>query len=231
MPQKNSIKIYYEDGFYHVYNRGVEKRDIFLEEQDYIVLLHLFKAALLPKEVHEGERAGVSLDLTGLHPNQGATLQKPRQYVLRPRQNFCGSIELICYCLMPNHYHLLVKQLAQHSLTQFIRSVFTTYAMYFNKKYERVGSLFQGIFKATDIDKEGYFLWVSRYIHRNPADFGNYPYSSYADFLGRRQTKWIKSGAILDCYGNTKETAIKNYQEFVESDKEEPGEIEAYHLE
>ena len=132
---------------------------------------------------------------------------------------------------MPNHYHLLVKQLAQHSLTQFIRSVFTTYAMYFNKKYERVGSLFQGIFKATDIDKEGYFLWVSRYIHRNPADFGNYPYSSYADFLGRRQTKWIKSGAILDCYGNTKETAIKNYQEFVESDKEEPGEIEAYHLE
>lgn len=94
--------------------------------------------------------------------------------------------------------------------------------MYFNKKYDRVGSLFQGVFKAVDIDNENYFLWVSRYIHRNPENFRNYPYSSYGDYLGNRQTTWLNTKTILDMFASSGLGKTKNYQNFVENDVEDP---------
>ena len=94
--------------------------------------------------------------------------------------------------------------------------------MYFNKKYERVGSLFQGVFKAVDIDNENYFLWVSRYIHRNPENFRSYQYSSYDDYLGKRQTSWLDTKIILDIFSSSESKKVKNYQSFVESETEDP---------
>lgn len=121
---------------------------------------------------------------------------------------------------MPNHYHLLLRQKTISGLTEFIRSLSTSYSMYFNKKYRRVGSLFQGIFKATDIRDENYLLWVSRYIHRNPPDFQTYPYSSYDDYLGNRNTDWLNTNLLLEFFESKRMGREKNYQEFVDNTNE-----------
>lgn len=94
--------------------------------------------------------------------------------------------------------------------------------MYFNKKYHRVGPLFQGIFKAVDIDNESYLLWLTRYIHRNPDNFKNYPYSSYDDYLGSRNTSWINTKIILDYFSSNPLKKKQNFIEFTENDKNEP---------
>lgn len=94
--------------------------------------------------------------------------------------------------------------------------------MYFNKKYNRVGSLFQGIFKAIDIDDENYLIWVSRYIHRNPDKFSNYPYSSYSDYLRKRKTDWLNTNIISDYFSPSRFRQIPNYQKFVGDQLEEP---------
>ena len=195
MPQKNSRKIYYENAFYHVYNRGVEKRNIFLDRDDHLAFFHFLK--------------------TALSPIQGGTLPRNR------RKKFHDKIDLMAYCLMPNHYHLLLRQKTISGLTEFIRSLSTSYSMYFNKKYRRVGSLFQGVFKATDIRDEKYLLWVSRYIHRNPPDFQTYPYSSYYDYLSKRKTDWLNTHLLLEFFESKRMSREKNYQEFVDNTKEE----------
>lgn len=212
MPQKNSIKTYYENAFYHVYNRGVEKRDIFLGRDDYLAFLHLLKTALSPP------------------PRQGETLSEER--VVRPRRkNFVQKVDLLCYCLLPNHLHLLLRQNDVSATTGFMQSICTAYSMYFNKKYKRVGSLFQGVFKAIDIDDENYLLWLSRYIHRNPENFVSYPYSSYEDYLGLRRTAWVNPKIILDYLSSSEHRKTGNYRRFVEDDIEEPIDLNFYFLE
>jgi len=93
--------------------------------------------------------------------------------------------------------------------------------MRFNKKYHRVGTLFQGIFKAVNIDNENYLLWLTRYIHRNPENFTNYPYSSYDDYLQKRNTAWINKSTILDYFSTKPIKKAPNYQDFVESEQKD----------
>lgn len=208
MPQKNSIKHYYEDGFYHIYNRGVEKRKIFLDRDDFLMFLHFLKTALSES------------------PKQGATLaMAPKQSKHGPRKNFHQRVTLLAYCLVPNHFHLLIKQSDSTAMTEMIRSVCTAYGMYFNKKYDRVGSLFQGVFKAIDIAEDDYLLWLSRYIHRNPESFRTYLYSSYGDYLGTRQSEWTNTKIILDYFSNSSLKQKSNYQKFVDDDQEEPTDL------
>ena len=193
MPQKHSVKIYVENGFYHVYNRGVEKRTIFENEQDYKVFLSYIKEYLSPpSESHL----------------QGGTL--------RIHKNFSEEIELHCFCLMPNHFHFLIRQNAKNSMQKFLKSLFTRYSMYFNKKYNRVGKLFQGHYKAILITKDEYFLHLSRYIHRNPYEYTknllSNTYSSYADYLGLKNTPWIKTEFILKFFNQ------ENNRDFIKAD-------------
>lgn len=223
MPQKNSIKTYYENGFYHIYNRGVEKRNIFQDRKDYIFFLHLLKTGLSESEKNK-DNTPLDLKLLGSDSMQGPTLKR---MLLRPRKNFFKEIDLLCYCLMPNHFHFLVRQQSPRSITEFIRSISTSYSMYFNKKYHRVGSLFQGKFKAIDIRDENYLLWISRYIHRNPANFLTYPYSSYGDFQGNRNTVWLNSSLLLEYFSPAKFRQTSNYQKFVEDKIEVPIDLES----
>lgn len=144
MPAKNSIKQYVENGYYHLYNRGVEKRNIFLDDQDYSVFLGYIKQYLGP---HEGS--------------------DPKSLV--------DDIDLIAFCLMPNHFHFLAKQKTIDGITKFMRAICTNYVMYFNKKYERVGTLFQGKYKGVLLDNDTYLLHLSRYIHLNPIKIGSDP--------------------------------------------------------
>jgi putative transposase len=215
MPVKNIRKPYLKDGFYHLYNRGVEKRQIFLDNRDYKLFLYFLKRYLTqPKN--------------GVQP--------------RWKSDIYEKIQLIAYCLMPNHFHLMIKQYTKNAITIFMRSLATSYVGYFNRRYERSGPLFQSNYKAVLIETEPYLLHLSRYIHRNPLDLNDlngvqprtgsnlvrYPYSSYAEFLGKRKTKWIYPKEILDFFRTAQKTHLKDvlsYQSFVEDYEENPTEI------
>ena len=215
MPAKNSIKIYIENGFYHIYNRGVEKRDIFLQKDDYRVFLHCLKHALLPPDKIRAS----SKDITF----KGQTFKG----IPRPPKNYYKQIELLAFSLMPNHFHLLVHQIHSRGIDEFMQSILTRYTMYFNKVHKRIGGLFQGRYKAINITEEPYLLHLSRYIHRNSLplskDLVN-AYSSYGDYLGLRKTEWVKPEIILSAFEPTKLPFLKHtntYKSFVEYENEE----------
>lgn len=211
MPSRNIIRHFTEDGIYHVYNRGVEKRKIFMDEQDYAVFLNLLKYYLSPTDKDEK------------HP----LMQFQNFQIVRPRplSNLEKEVDLIAYCLMPNHFHLLLKQITIDGVTKLLRCISTIYAMYFNKRYKRVGYLFQGPYKAVMVAEDSYLLHLSRYIHQNPFELTgrdpvNYPYSSYQYYLGRKHASWIKPKLVLDYFNVSKLSPFLNkyssYENFVE---------------
>lgn len=214
MPQKYSVKTYVEEGCYHVYNRGVNKYKIFRSAKDYKVFLSYLKSALLPPP----DSKSVKRKIVTINDNNFDTMPK------LPK-NFCGEIDLLAYCLMPNHFHLLLKQSSKNSMQAFMRSVITRYSMYFNKQHSRVGRLFQGSYKAVYVNKDDYLLHLSRYIHLNPSNNASVlesAYSSYADYLGHKNSKWIKPMMVLSFFDQAKlpfQKGINTYQNFVENYK------------
>lgn len=203
MPAKNTVKQFIKNGYYHAYNRGVEKRLIFQDLQDYSVFLHFLKKYLDP-----------TLEIKGSDPHP---LSK--------------EVELLAFCLMPNHFHLLVKQKSLDGITKLIRAVCTNYVMYFNNKYDRVGTLFQGKYKAASVEEDIYFLHLSRYIHLNPypgSDPITYSFSSYSYYLGNKKAAWVKPEEILSFFKIARKTYLKDclsYQSFVEDSLEDSREI------
>lgn len=131
-------------------------------------------------------------------------------------------MEILCFCLMPNHYHFLLRQLVDGGVTEFMRKIGTGYTNYFNLKNNRVGALFQGKFKAVQLEKEAHLLYLPHYIHLNPLDIrmpewrerkirsvGNalkflesYQWSSYLDYIGKKNfPSVIVSDFIFANYG------------------------------
>jgi putative transposase len=222
MPAKNAIKVYAENGYYHLYNRGVEKRNIFLDEQDYKVFLHFLKRYLT-------------------QPPESPGQVKPGW-----RSDLYDKLILIAYCLMPNHFHLMVKQLTKEAIVEFMRALSNSYIRYFNEKYKRVGSLFQGRYKGVLVKNESYLLHLTRYIHLNPLELDsssegeevrpgdrsdllrNYPFSSYKEYLGKQKTNWIHPEEILAFFKTAQRTSLQDclsYQSFVEDYKEDSKKI------
>lgn len=210
MPAKNSVKKYVTDGYYHIYNRGVEKRKIFQDNQDYRVFLSYLKTYLKPKEILVLQNK--------LADAVTSWREKSRIINLLALNNFYGEIKLLVYCLMPNHFHFLIKQKNEVSITSFMNSLITKYTMYFNKKNRRIGHLFQGRYKAILVESDEQLLHLSRYIHRNPigaAPIGEY--SSYEDYLGKRKTDWLTTKQILAHFSQT--NLRLTYKAFVEERK------------
>lgn len=224
MASKNSIKVYAEDSYYHIYNRGVEKRNIFQDEQDYGVLLSYLKEYLLPKDEEY-------LSSRLVDPN---TAYKERDKILKLLRlnNFFDEITLIAYCLIPNHFHLLIKQKNAVSIDKFMNSLGVRYSMYFNKKYKRIGKLFQGVYKAVLVESTEQLLYLTAYIHRNPLSLKKIKNlasqddvlralraclaqpSSLPEYLGQRQTDWVHAEEILAHFSKTNPRLT--YQSFVE---------------
>lgn len=196
MPGKNTIKEYAPENYYHVYNRGVEKRKIFLDEEDYTVFLGLIKKYL----------TGTNKNLKNRHLFN----------------NLGTEVSLLSYCLMPNHFHLLLFQKTSDGITKLMRRVTTGYVMYFNNKYDRVGGLFQGRYKAAHINGDTYLHHISRYIHLNPDNYKNWPYSSYSYYLGQKNAKWLDTSPILSLF----EDSPAQYSEFVDDYAEAKKEID-----
>ena len=183
MPAKNVIKEYKPESYYHVYNRGVAKQKIFLDEVDYKKFLSYLKLYLMPFNL------------------QGLSLKVAPSRMLK---NYTDEVKLICYCLMPNHFHLLVWQNNIDSIHHFMRSLGTKFSMYFNRRYKRVGPVFQSTYKAVEVESEEQLIYLSKYIHNNPREIlptgiilEGYKYSSYLNYLGIINQSWVKHEEIL----------------------------------
>lgn len=200
MPSPYHIRSFVENGFYHVFNRGVEKKPIFRDKEDFQVFHFLLRTFTLP-------------------PNPGTPFR---------RKNFFGDIFVVAFCLMPNHFHFLLQQHNERTLPEFMRSLINTYTLYFNKKYDRVGSIFQGRYKSKMIDSDEYLLHVSRYIHLNPKDLPfdpfSYPYSSIHAYIKGDEQNWIHTKKILEMI-STKSDNVTNmkreYKKFCLSEIED----------
>lgn len=194
MPSRNIVREYVPEAYYHVYNRGVEKRLIFLDEQDYRVFIGLLKKYLI-----------------------GST---PPEYHRHKFNTYENNLELLAFCLMPNHFHLLFYQYDKSAIIEFMRRLSTGYVMYFNNRYNRVGSLFQGTYKASSINADSYLHHVSRYIHLNPKDYDKWPYSSLAYYKGERKAKWLRPEKVLDLFNNDRSEYLAFVSDYESSSAE-----------
>src|SRR3989338_8322180 len=141
------------DEYYHLYNRGVEKRVIFEDKNDYSRFVGLLYAC----------NSEVSFNAREL--NKGETFAET---VLREADREEPLVSIGAYSLMPNHFHLLVKEIKEGGISAFMQKLSTAYTMYFNKKRSRSGVLFQGVFKSQHINSDEYLKYLFSYIHLNP---------------------------------------------------------------
>ncbi len=164
--------------YYHIFNRGVAKSPTFLTKNDY---KQAVASLFYYMEVNPLMKFSRFKKL----------LINEKDSVLKRSIDSDKLVELICYCFMPNHFHLLVKQLVKNGISIFLSRFANSYTKYFNTKNERVGPLFQGIFKSVHVETEGQLFHLSRYIHLNPLtsftisenDFLSYPWSSLKEYL------------------------------------------------
>lgn len=174
MPSRNILKLDVAGGYYHIYSRGIDKRQIFVEAKDYTVFLNLLKRYL------------------------SAEAQKDTNGVLYP--HLYNKLELLAFCLMPNHLHLLIFQNETGSMQKLMRAALTSYSKYFNKTYHRRGPLFESRYKASLVSEQAYLEHISRYIHLNPNNWRQYSYSSLPYFLGELTAEWVKPEKVLDIF-------------------------------
>jgi putative transposase len=204
------------DEYYHVYSRGTDRREIFLDNND-------------------RERF-----LKGLYVyNSGSPVQfrnvKDIRYENISRVNPYTAIG--SYCLMPNHFHLLLRETEEGGISAFMGKLLTSYSMYFNKKYKRTGGLFEGTFRAEHVDNDNYLKYLFAYIHLNPVKLiqsdwkekgitnqnatekylKNYRYSSYEEYLKENEDEKERGESLI----LTKEAfpeyfeEVKDFKDFI----------------
>lgn len=194
------------DCYYHIYNRGVEKRNIFMEEKDFhrfLETLDYYRMTPLSMRLSDFKRGKLCL----------GKVEVQKEIVI-----------IHCFCLMPNHYHLLIQQVSDNGITQFLKKVSDSYTRYFNTKHKRIGPLFQGSFKAKLIETDENLLQLSRYIHRNPValvkcegeDKKIYPYSSYQFYLSGKKHPFCNTETILSYFSGKNPNF--DYHSFVQED-------------
>ena len=189
MPSRNTKKEQVPESYFHVYVRGNNKQKLFIESNDYKYFLKLFDRYFSKDQV---------ISNTG---------------VVYP--NFLNQIDIIAYCLMSNHFHLLVYQKDVPYLEKFMRSIMTSYGKYYNLKYKRTGSAFESRYKASRIDQESYLQHITRYIHLNSKGWERYKYSSLKYYRDGNEPDWLHNNRILEQFSSR-----QKYMDFV-SDYEE----------
>jgi len=202
---------------YHVLNRGVEKRDLFMNTGDYARFVHDLYEFNDSKPAHN---AGRTFNTSSMIDLRDQSLERSR------------IVDIHGWCLMKNHYHLLLSELVEGGLTLFIRKLNVGYANYFNEKYTRIGTLFQGRTKRIRITSDPHFLHILHYIHLNPLDFVStakgwrsgrvensraartqlerYRWSSYQDYSGKKNFPSILTMDFMrDSLGNVKKKTLE----------------------
>lgn len=191
---------------YHIYNRGIERREVFTNKREYqraVDVISYYRNAAVPirfsrlMELPDDERLKVF-----------DSLKRKSDY----------EVKIIAFCLMPNHFHLLIRQEKDGGTSRFISNYCNSYNKYFNKKYNRVGPLFQGAFKAVRIETDEQFIHLSRYIHLNPVSsfiieedgLDTYPWSSLPEYLGKVEQGISDSQIVLSHFKSR-----QDYRRFV----------------
>ncbi len=177
--------------YYHIYNRGNSKQKIYFDEHDYQRFVDLLYA------VNTEDKFNFSDSIKGISVYERIIKDK--------------LVSIGAYCLMPNHFHILISPLSEDGLSKFMQKLSTAYAMYFNKKNKRTGSIFEGKFKAEHLNNDIYLKYIFSYIHLNPIKLiqkdwkevglrdkqktieylNKYKYSSLFDFLGKERREII----------------------------------------
>lgn len=193
------------DQIYHIYNRGVEKRQIFLNQRNYnrfIELTNYYRFTNCPVKFSQFK----------------VLSREARENLLDKLENQSDElVEILAFCLMPNHIHFLCKQLKDNGISKFMSKICNGYSHYFNILHQRVGPLFQGNFKAVRIETDEQLIHTSRYIHLNPVasyliefdHLEDYDFSSYPEYTGKK-TGFCNTEEIL-AYFKT----LQDYKNFV----------------
>ncbi len=203
---------------YHIYNRGNDKMQLFRDEQDYSQFLKRLRLACTRAPL---VRSVSSPDVPGRPLYEQARVRWTPGSI-RITGFDPGTFSLACYCLMPNHFHLLIRQETEIPISKLILKVLTSYSMYFNRKYDHVGHVFQDRFKAVHITDDTQLLHVSAYIHQNPKvgklvhNLRNWKYSSYPEYLGRSGDELCDKNILLEQFRSARE-----YERFVEDSFED----------
>lgn len=197
--------VFTNNEYYHIFNRGIERRKTFLNKKEYdraYELLSYYQYADIPLRYSHYSRL---------------ESDKKSKY-LNLMLDSGKIIDIVAYCLMPNHFHLLIRQKKELGISTYVANFVNAYTKYFNTKHQRTGPLFQGIFKAVYVETEEQLLHLTRYIHLNPVasniiqdnDLDKYPYSSLGAYLQNRDSDLIANTTITSI-----KALIPDYEFFV----------------
>lgn len=175
MASRNILRQDIPDGYYHVYGRGVNKSNIFKEGEDKDYFLYLLSRHLSIKPVIS-RKAGYK------YPH------------------YRGQLELLSFCVMDNHFHLLFYQNEQGAVSTLMHSVLIAYTRYFNQNNGRNGPLFESRYKSSLVDKDSYLLHISRYIHLNPRSWKRYRYSSIVYITKATEPEWLQTEKLMELH-------------------------------
>src|SRR3989344_3364904 len=157
------------DEYYHVFNRGVEKKPVFLDKRDYARFLFLILYFQSPTGFYN-----LSRPVTSFVRSLTFNVDKEKEAAVIKNR----TIELGAFCLIPNHFHLLIREVEEKGTAKYMQRVLTAYAKYFNTKYKHSGHVFQGTYKVNHVEDNDQLLYLSAYIHKNPQNYTSYPWSS-----------------------------------------------------
>ena len=197
--------------YYHILNRGVAKRKIFLDKRDRVRFLFLilhFQSPVTFKNIGRHTKNFVKHSVFNIDKEQ-------KEEIIENR-----FVELTTFCLMPNHFHLIVKENGDSGIACYMQRVLNSYTKYFNTKYKKSGHLFQGPYKAVHVVKNFQLLHLSAYIHKNPQEMPGwegkaekYPWSSCQDFgIKNRWDRLIVPEIIMEQFD-----AKNSYQNFLKT--------------
>lgn len=223
MPSKYYQRNFTSGYYYHIYNRGSRKQNIFLDKADYKsfkdIISYYFR---FPNGIPPSRFTNFNQEIT------------EEMLQVRNLLKVNSSFRITAFCLLPNHFHLLVKQvgksLKENSITNFMRRLSITYSMYYKDKYDHSGTLFEGKYKNVIVTNDRQLLYLTKYIHRNPLELlnsnvklSNYIHSSYPSYISRLKYDWINFGDILKFYSKT--SPRLTYKAFVEEKADIPDSI------
>lgn len=179
-------------GYYHVFNRGVAKLPIFLSQKDYAQAMQAF-----------GYYLSVSPPMK-LSRFKELSVRRQEDLVATQLQNNDSLVNVIAFAFMPNHFHMLLQQVVDRGIARYMSKFQNSYSRYFNTKHNRVGALFQGVFKAVYVESEEQLLHLTRYIHLNPViasivkkeELDRYPWTSFGDYM-KNKSVFISQQFVL----------------------------------
>ncbi len=204
------IKNHAPEEYYHIYNRGMQKQPIFETDKDrlrFLFLLFVFQGKNSIKNINREIKQNVQSSTLHILPELEKEILKER------------TVELVSFCLMPNHFHLQILEKTEGGIPKYMQRVLTAYTKYFNVRHQKSGHLLQGSYKSVLMEDDLQLMHTSAYIHKNPNEliqwknkYEKYPWSSIQDYLfENRFGKLLSTNIILDRYKNDKTDSYRNF--------------------